>query len=286
MDTRRDFIFIDDLVDVRDEGDRRRGPQGRLPHLVRRRLRDQGAVRRDGEGARHQAGQGRRGPPRGTRTTPSRSCSTRPRRTRTSAGRSTTPLADGRRRRTIEYYRAATASTADLHPPQAAGRSATEYSKRVRDDASINVDGTTVLVVGGAGFVGSNLVRALLAGRRRPRCIVVDNLLSAERANVPDDPRVEFIEGSIADDAVLRGARGRPTTTSSTWPPITATRARSHDPLADHENNTLTTLKLYERLKELQAAEEGRLLRGRLHRRREDVRRGAARPTEDAPVSL
>jgi len=33
--------------------------------------------------------------------------------------------------------------------------------------------------------------------------LTVDNLLSAERENVPDDSRVELIEGSIADDAVL-----------------------------------------------------------------------------------
>ena len=39
--------------------------------------------------------------------------------------------------------------------------------------------------------------------------LVVDNLLSAERENVPDDPRVELVEGSIADDARARAARRR-----------------------------------------------------------------------------
>ena len=43
-----------------------------------------------------------------------------------------------------------------------------------------------VLVVGGAGFVGSNLVRRLLAGDVE-EVIVVDNLLSAERDNLPVD---------------------------------------------------------------------------------------------------
>jgi len=56
----------------------------------------------------------------------------------------------------------------------------------------------TALVTGGAGFVGSNLVRRLLA-LGCARVHIVDNLLSAERVNVPDDPRVEFSETSITD---------------------------------------------------------------------------------------
>ena len=52
-----------------------------------------------------------------------------------------------------------------------------------------------ILVVGGAGFVGSNLVHKLL--QEAPReIIVVDNLLSADMVNVPKD--VRFILGSIA----------------------------------------------------------------------------------------
>ena len=105
-----------------------------------------------------------------------------------------------------------------------------------------------VLVVGGAGFVGSNLVRALL--RESPReIVVIDNLLSAERANVPDDGRVTFVEGSITDDRVLAGLQD-----DLDYVFHLATyhgnQSSIHDPLADHENNTLTTLKLYERIKD------------------------------------
>ena len=62
--------------------------------------------------------------------------------------------------------------------------------------------GASALVTGGAGFVGGNLVRRLLAEDVR-RVVVVDNLLSAERWNVPVDDRVTFVEGSIADPQVL-----------------------------------------------------------------------------------
>jgi dTDP-glucose 4,6-dehydratase len=67
-----------------------------------------------------------------------------------------------------------------------------------------------VLVTGGAGFIGSNLVRHLLA--RRPRCEVVnldsltyagnlDNLTDLDR-----HPRYRFVRGDIADPAAVRRA--------------------------------------------------------------------------------
>jgi UDP-glucose 4-epimerase len=107
---------------------------------------------------------------------------------------------------------------------------------------------TRSLVVGGAGFVGSNLVRALLE-RGAERVLVVDNLLSAERENLPDDERVSFVEGSITDDAVLAGL---PADLDHVFHLSTyhGNQSSMADPLADHENNTLTTLKLYERLKD------------------------------------
>ena len=56
-----------------------------------------------------------------------------------------------------------------------------------------------VLVVGGAGFVGSNLVCQLLAAGAG-EIVVIDNLLSAECRNIPSDERVSFVNGSITDD--------------------------------------------------------------------------------------
>jgi nucleoside-diphosphate-sugar epimerase len=107
--------------------------------------------------------------------------------------------------------------------------------------------GTRILVVGGAGFVGGNLVRSALADRVGS-VVVVDNLLSAERANVPDDERVSFIEGSIADDAVL-AELGDEFDYVFHLATYHGNQSSIADPLADHEHNLLTTLKLYEHLK-------------------------------------
>ncbi|MBI3680407.1 MAG: NAD-dependent epimerase/dehydratase family protein [Acidobacteria bacterium] len=60
----------------------------------------------------------------------------------------------------------------------------------------------TVLVTGGAGAIGSNLTRAL-AGHGA-RVIVLDNLSSAERWNVPSLPNVLFVEGDVLDEVKLK----------------------------------------------------------------------------------
>jgi nucleoside-diphosphate-sugar epimerase len=107
-------------------------------------------------------------------------------------------------------------------------------------------EGRRILVVGGAGFVGSNLVHALLP-HRPARVEVVDNLLSAERENLPDDPCVRFRQGSITDDAILAELDPRADYVFH-LACYHGNQSSIHDPLADHENNTLTTLKLFERL--------------------------------------
>jgi nucleoside-diphosphate-sugar epimerase len=107
--------------------------------------------------------------------------------------------------------------------------------------------GERCLVVGGAGFVGSNLVKLLLESGCG-EIVVVDNLLSAERVNVLDDRRIRFVEGSIADDAVLKHV-----TDEFDYVFHLATyhgnQSSIANPLEDHANNLITTLKLYEHVK-------------------------------------
>ena len=108
--------------------------------------------------------------------------------------------------------------------------------------------GTAALVVGGAGFVGSNLVLALL-DREVDRVVVADNLLSAERWNIPEDPRVDFREGSIADDRVLAGLEDE---FDYVFHLATyhGNQSSIANPIEDHDNNLITTLKLYEHAKD------------------------------------
>jgi nucleoside-diphosphate-sugar epimerase len=111
--------------------------------------------------------------------------------------------------------------------------------------------GSCILVVGGAGFVGSNLVHRLLADNPR-KIVVVDNLLSADRVNVPDDPRVRFIEAPITDDGVLRDLPGN-LDFAFHLSCYHGNQSSIVDPVADHDNNTLTSLKLFERLKDIRS---------------------------------
>jgi UDP-glucose 4-epimerase len=110
--------------------------------------------------------------------------------------------------------------------------------------------GAAVLVTGGAGFVGSNLVRLLLESG--PRSIrVIDNLLSAERWNLPADRAVELIEGSIADDAIIEAVHDEYDFIFHLCT-YHGNQSSIHDPLADHEHNQLTTLKLFNRIRSYQ----------------------------------
>ncbi len=60
----------------------------------------------------------------------------------------------------------------------------------------------TALVAGGAGAIGSNLVARLAA--LGARVIVLDDLSSAERWNVPSLPNVLFVEGDVLDEVKLK----------------------------------------------------------------------------------
>ncbi|HKG46807.1 MAG TPA: SDR family oxidoreductase [Pyrinomonadaceae bacterium] len=60
----------------------------------------------------------------------------------------------------------------------------------------------TVLITGGAGFIGSHIAAALMASGARVR--VLDDLSTGHRENLEEiGGDLDFIEGSVADDALL-----------------------------------------------------------------------------------
>ncbi len=107
--------------------------------------------------------------------------------------------------------------------------------------------GAKVLVVGGAGFVGSNLVGMMLEDDVR-EIVVVDNLISSDVSNIPSDVRVKFILGSIADSRTLAQV---PADCNYVFHLACyhGNQSSIADPIADHDNNTLTSLMLFEHLK-------------------------------------
>ena len=142
---------------------------------------------------------------------------------------------------------------------------------------------TSIVVIGGAGFVGSNLVRQSLDQDAR-RILVVDNFLSAERTSVPIDPRLDVLEGSIADDAVLAEIEDE-------WDFVFhlatyhGNQSSIANPLADHANNLITTLKLFEHTKDFRRLQK-LIYAGSGCTLAPHTQEEAEATTEDGPVPL
>ena len=102
----------------------------------------------------------------------------------------------------------------------------------------------------------------MLRQEKPRRVIIVDNLLSADISNVPEGDDVEFRFGSIADERIL-GALPDDLDYVFHLACYHGNQSSIADPLADHDNNAITALKLFERLKTAVVA-QGRLCRGRL----------------------
>ena len=62
-----------------------------------------------------------------------------------------------------------------------------------------------ILITGGAGCIGSNLTKALLKANPE-RIIIIDDLSASYEWNIPQDPKVVFIHGSILDEEKMKRA--------------------------------------------------------------------------------
>jgi nucleoside-diphosphate-sugar epimerase len=95
---------------------------------------------------------------------------------------------------------------------------------------------------------------------------------------------VKFVEGSITDDRIL-ARLDSDLDYAFHLATYHGNQSSIADPLADHENNTLTTLKLYERLKDIKTIR--RVVYSSAGCTVAEKTYGDAQPTkEDAPVSL
>jgi len=66
-------------------------------------------------------------------------------------------------------------------------------------------EGKRILITGGAGCIGSNLTKALLKANPE-RIIIIDDLSASYEWNIPKDPKVVFIHGSILDEEKMKRA--------------------------------------------------------------------------------
>lgn len=109
------------------------------------------------------------------------------------------------------------------------------------------MDERPILITGGAGFIGSNLVDALIA--RGDSVRILDNLSTGKRSNLPDDKRVGFIKGDVADRAVVREAvRGCRAVVHLAA--VASVQASVDDPVGTHQSNLVGTLNLCEAMRE------------------------------------
>ena len=67
--------------------------------------------------------------------------------------------------------------------------------------------GKRVLITGGAGCIGSNLVKTLLKAEPE-KIVVIDDLSSSYEWNLPEDARATLVKGSILDEEKMKSAFG------------------------------------------------------------------------------
>jgi len=109
-----------------------------------------------------------------------------------------------------------------------------------------------ILVTGGAGFIGSNLVNALLADKRVSFVRIMDNLETGRMANLEshqNNTRLEFLEADIRNyDNCLVAAEGMDIISHQAA--LGSVPRSLQDPLTTHEVNATGTLNIFFAAKE------------------------------------
>ena len=104
-----------------------------------------------------------------------------------------------------------------------------------------------VLVTGGAGFIGSNLVDVLLAKGYSVR--ILDDMSTGKRSNLPmDNPKLELIEGDVADAALVAKVMDGCSAVVH-LAAVASVQASVDDPVRTHQSNFIGTLNVCEAMR-------------------------------------
>ena len=107
---------------------------------------------------------------------------------------------------------------------------------------------TNILVTGGAGYIGSFMVRVLLENGYQP--IILDDLSRSDRSSVPRD--VPFFQGKVSDKQLLTDIHQQfPLTGIIHFAGFISMKESMENPSLYFESNTFETLRLVENMRVL-----------------------------------
>ncbi len=106
------------------------------------------------------------------------------------------------------------------------------------------MDGSNILITGGAGFIGSNLTNKIISSYDVKKIIIVDNLISSESFNIPSSKKIKFLYGSISNDSILNKIPNIDIVFHLSC--YHGNQSSIANPIEDHDNNLITSLKLFD----------------------------------------